>query len=208
LIALFIKICKRSWCIQLNKKNIRKHFQEIRRQISAKERINAAEMVVEHLTHSPLFKQSQHIACYMHVHHELATQGIIEAIWHAKKYCYLPILNEDKSLTFVLYQKGDALKLNQYAIPEPKKVTQWLGPETLDLILMPLVAFDKRGNRIGTGGGYYDRTLAHVDFSKQHKPYIVGLAYAAQQADELPHESWDISLDAVLTENGIKPFSR
>ena len=86
----------------------------------------------------------------------------------------------------------------------PEKVIQ---PEKLELVLVPLVAFDKQGNRLGMGSGYYDSTFAFLQNQKRPtKPYLLGLAYEWQCCDSTFTEAWDIKLDAVATENTIYVF--
>lgn len=125
----------------------------------------------------------------------------MEAIWRANKHCYLPILNEDKTLKFVRYNKGDALCPNRYSIQEPLNREDEIPAEQLDLVITPLIAFDRQGHRLGTGGGYYDRSFAFLKNHSGKQPFMLGIGYAAQQADDLPSDEWDVCLDAVVTEN-------
>lgn len=153
-----------------------------------------------------IFKQSRHIACYYAFKSEFATQPIMEAIWQAEKVCYLPVLTESKALKFVRYDQRDELQPNQYAIPEPVNMEVTVSPDKLDLVILPLVAFDSSGMRLGTGGGYYDRTFAFLQTRQEHKPFMLGLAYASQQAESISAEAWDIKMDAVLTEKALLTF--
>jgi len=115
------------------------------------------------------------------------------------------VLQEDKSLWFIRYVKNDALKQNQFAIFEPVDHSNKLSADELDMVLAPLVAFDSSGQRLGTGGGYYDRTFCNLDVTNK-KPLMIGLAYQAQEAESIPHEPWDIKLDGVITEQGFTGF--
>lgn len=187
----------------------------------------AAIAAAKYLSELPIFKSSQHIACYSATDDEFDTMPIIETIWQANKICYLPVLchEKEKYLQFVKYQYGDSLQRNKYKILEPSHLSQKIAANELDLVIMPLLAFDLHGHRLGTGGGYYDRTFeflheaavdaarldtkaqkAAVDAvrikSKVQKPFMLGLGYALQQAETLPTEEWDVHLDAVLTEKG------
>jgi 5-formyltetrahydrofolate cyclo-ligase len=124
----------------------------------------------------------------------------MEAIWQANKKCYLPLLSQENHLQFALYQPNDELSTNQFGIPEPLAAAEKISAEQLDLVIMPLVAFDFFGHRLGTGGGYYDRTFAFKQNTETSKPFLLGFAYAAQQALLLPFEQWDVLLDGVVTE--------
>lgn len=153
------------------------------------------------MTQQAIFQQSQRIACYLAFKDEFDSSPIIEAIWQAKKHCYLPVLkdNNGKILDFVKYHYGDALRLNQYGIFEPVNPSP-IEPDKLDLVIAPLIAFDLHGNRLGTGGGYYDRTFAFLRENESNKPTLIGLGYAAQQAKALPSDPWDVVLQGVVTE--------
>jgi 5-formyltetrahydrofolate cyclo-ligase len=162
--------------------------------------ITAANLFIK----QPLFTQNMHIACYLACQHEFDSQPLIKAIWQAKKHCYLPVLTPKKSLQFVHYAKGDALRTNPYSILEPANISQSISPQQLDIVFTPLLAFDSLGHRLGVGGGYYDRALAFRGRQSWLKPIIIGLAYAQQEARHLPFDTWDVSLDAVLTEQGYR----
>jgi 5-formyltetrahydrofolate cyclo-ligase len=120
----------------------------------------------------------------------------------AHKTCYLPILTKEGLLQFGTYQANTPLIKNKYEIDEPQ-TTQFLPAPQLDAVLLPLVAFDNQGNRLGMGKGYYDKTFAFK--TKGTPPILIGVAHDCQKADNIPTDSWDISLDFILTESGIYP---
>ena len=137
---------------------------------------------------------------------EVNAMPIIQAIWQANKICYLPVLQKNKHLFFVRYDENDSLTLNHYGIFEPSDLSKKISTQNLDMVIVPLVAFDATGHRLGTGGGYYDRTFSFLQQSYLHKPYMLGLAYAIQQADHLPTDLWDKALDGVVTEKKVYLF--
>ncbi len=100
------------------------------------------------------------------------------------------------------------MRRNRFGIPEPlthKRVH--VPPWGLDLICMPLVAFDRQGNRLGMGGGFYDRSLAYRRGRQSwHKPRLLGIAHALQEVAELEPRPWDIPLSGVATEAEIIPI--
>lgn len=159
----------------------------------------AAQSLEQH----PVFQGSMQIACYIPYGDEFSTHPIIEMIWRTGKCCYLPVLIEGRMLNFVRYDKGDELFANQFSILEPKNASRKLAPEKLDLVISPLVAFDRHGHRLGTGGGYYDRTFAFMYDQKVTKPLMYGLGFASQQVEELPRDPWDITLNGIITEKGV-----
>lgn len=189
----------RKWSYKLqNKIDIRKTLLKIRETISSEERLYAAKQAAVILQSLPFFSAKTHFACYFSHKNEFDCAPLMQMIWQAKKFCYLPILTLDKTLEFALYHQHDPLKTNRYQIHEP--ITRETIPlEILDVILMPLVGFDLQGNRLGMGGGYYDRTFEKIAKASQ-RPYFIGLAYEAQKCETIPHDAWDVPLDGVLTE--------
>lgn len=169
----------------------------MRRAIPLEARHEKAQAAAALFSSHSLFQQSQHIACYLGQPEEFDCLPLIQLIWQMQKICYLPVLsNEERQLIFSRYQPNDALHPNRYRILEPTPYES-IAVNELDLVIVPLVAFDLSGNRLGMGGGYYDYTFA---FSRGGKPYLLGLAYAEQHALELPCDRWDVKLQGVLTE--------
>lgn len=187
----------------MSKSEIRKKYYEIRNHIAVSERKNAAMAASGHLAGHIVFSKSKHISCYLPYQNEIDTMPLIQAIWQANKICYLPILIEGRSLNFVRYDEGDKLHSNQFSILEPVNTSRRVAPEKLDLVVTPLVAYDLQGHRLGTGGGYYDRTFAFMHGKQNKKPMLIGLAYSQQQVELLPSDPWDITLDGVATEHGV-----
>lgn len=130
----------------------------------------------------------------------------MEMIWQAGKICYLPTLTDTKSLHFIQHNAGDELQPNQHMIPEPVDHHHIIQPEKLDLVITPLVAFDLQGDRLGSGGGYYDRTFAFMYTQPAKAPFLLGLGFAIQQSDAIPAEPWDIKLNGILTESRLTIF--
>jgi 5-formyltetrahydrofolate cyclo-ligase len=153
-----------------------------------------------------VFASASEISCYLPRPSEFDTTAIIDAVWGAQKNCYVPLLAEgdEKHLHFMRYLPDAVLSLNRYKIYEPETRGEFFPPQRLDLVLMPLFGFDRAGHRLGSGGGYYDRTFA---FKKSAaKPLLIGVAYARQELDQLPHDTWDVPLDGILTETAFDLF--
>lgn len=155
----------------------------------------------------PVFLRAQHIACYMAADGEIELQPLMQVIEALGKRCYLPVLHPLKKghLWFVPYRSGDAMAANRYGIAEPRAQRQHLLPWALDLVLMPLVGFDRQGHRLGMGGGYYDRTFAFrkTNALGRSMPILMGVAHACQETEQLTIEDWDIPLDFVATDKEI-----
>lgn len=190
---------------QTRKSILRQTLRAQRQSIIQKDRAEFSSQAAQYLQASHLFQQSEYIACYFSTSEEFDTQCLIEIILNSNKKCYLPILSNNQ-LFFVHYQKMDELQLNQFKILEPKKATEKISLEQLQLILLPLVGFDKLGHRLGMGGGYYDRTFYSIQKNANKKMIFLGVGFSLQEVELLPHDKWDILLDGVLTEKGIVLF--
>ncbi|HFD92537.1 MAG TPA: 5-formyltetrahydrofolate cyclo-ligase [Gammaproteobacteria bacterium] len=186
---------------------LRRAMRARRRQLDERGRHGAALCLARLLATSGLLRNARRIACYFSCNGEMDLTPVMARIHAMGKQCYLPVLDETGGarLWFALYQPGDALWLNRHGIPEPSRPRQYLvKPWQLDLILAPLVAFDPRGNRLGMGGGYYDRTLAFLLRRRcWHRPRFYGVAYEFQKVAALERRPWDVPLDGVVTEQRI-----
>ncbi len=190
------------------RQQIRLHMREQRRALSETQHRDKALQLSTQLVQSPFFKNSRHIACYLSNDGEIDPWWLIQAAWQHGKQCYLPVLGlrPGNRLWFIPYHPDTNLVNNRFGIPEPvhARRQRLFKPQSLDLILMPLVAFDPQGNRLGMGGGFYDRTLSFLRHRHSwRKPRLIGLAYEFQRLTQLPQQSWDVPLDAIATENRL-----
>jgi 5-formyltetrahydrofolate cyclo-ligase len=197
----------------LSKINLRKILNEKRRAIDVQQQQQAALAAAEIFSHSDLFEKVNHIACYCAYSNEFDTMPLIKIIWQALKHCYLPVMVEDKQnvLAFVEYQAGDALEVNhnKSKILEPIPNSHNQFPiQDLDLVFVPLLGFDLNGNRLGSGGGYYDKAFQFLAEKNQQKPLLIGLAYQQQQVEIIPRDGWDLHLNGVLTEQQLLIFPK
>jgi 5-formyltetrahydrofolate cyclo-ligase len=137
----------------------------------------------------------QKIGIYLAAKGELDLTPSIKWLWQQGHHLYAPVI-QTEALVFCEYQQDSAMKLNQFGIPEPDTQTR-LPPADLDYVLVPLVAFDKQGHRIGMGKGYYDRTFAFRRMKE--KPLLIGCGYGFQEADKIAVQAHDVSMDVILT---------
>jgi 5-formyltetrahydrofolate cyclo-ligase len=186
---------------------IRIKMRASRMRLSRDERRLAAERVTTNLTASRLFLVSRRIACYLPSDGEVDTSEIIERMWRMHKTVFLPVLSRMRHdrLWFAPTKPGMELAPNRYGIPEPKVVARDLvRAQEIDLILMPLVAFDAQGNRLGRGVGFYDRSLG---FLRQRRylrtPHLLGLAYDFQRVPKIRPDPWDVALDGVISDRAV-----
>lgn len=186
-------------------------MRERRRKLTALQQRVAAARLCRLLKRQPLFMRSRHIAFYLANDGEIDPAPLLAFARRTGKRCYLPALQQggQRGLRFVRYEAGSQLRPNRYGIPEPPaRPGNCLPATALDLVLLPLVAFDRSGARLGMGGGYYDRTFAfktqaHRAGSYRYRPYLLGLAHHCQQAASLATAHWDIPLYGVATDSGL-----
>lgn len=187
---------------------LRQTLRRQRRQLSREIQAHCAQQVTELLQQQTIYQQSRHIACYWPFAGEIDTRGIIQHIWQNGKSCYLPVVDRaNKTLNFAVYNAATQLQINRYGILEPT-ASAFIETASLDLILLPLVAFDDAGHRLGTGAGYYDRTLQALNTEyRPDKPCLIGLAYEWQRQEKLTPRSWDVSLNSVITDQRVTIIS-
>lgn len=186
---------------------LRRELRAARLAIPPRQQRHHSLSVSRHLAQWPAFRHAERIAVYIASGGELALDPVIADIRAAGKTPYLPLLHPfaGNKLWFSQWREEDRLQPNRYAIPEPvAKYRKPMPAFHLDMVLMPLVAFDAHCHRLGMGGGYYDRSFA---YRKRHpslrKPLLVGVAHQLQQIDELMVRPWDVAVDAVVTEAGL-----
>ncbi len=169
----------------------------------------SAIAVLGHLSSSELIQSAKNLAFYLPIKGEISCWPIIEYALSLNKNCYLPKVfpNKKRGMWFLPYSGKESVQQGPYGILEPTaKISEAIRPSDLDIIFVPLVAYDQSGNRLGMGGGYYDTTLAQSHKNKQ-QPHLVGLAYNFQQVPIIPTQSWDKKLDAIVTPSYFRRFN-
>ncbi|MCC7219631.1 MAG: 5-formyltetrahydrofolate cyclo-ligase [Candidatus Contendobacter sp.] len=191
--------------------SLRQQLRTLRQRLPIAEQRRAARAVADGLAGCSGFGAARRIAGYWACHGELDPLPLLERAWNAGKAVYLPVLADapPQSLRFAPYSPGTPLRRNRFHIPEPDVApADWLKPTELDLVLMPLVAFDPTGTRLGMGGGFYDRSFAFLLDPGYCgcRPWLLGLGYAFQKVAALPRQPWDVPLDAAITERAFSVF--
>ena len=184
---------------------IRREIRRRRRAQSASDRCAAARALSNRLAGSGWFINSRTIAVYLSNDGEIDLLPLVARAWAMGKRTYLPRLCGPK-LWFLPFHPQTVFAANRFSIPEPAEpARRRIHPLFLDLVLFPLVAFDRCGNRLGMGGGYYDRTFEAVRRRTAWRgPKRIGVAYELQKVDSLPVEDWDVPLDGIVTEHAIR----
>jgi len=189
--------------MQQDRKAIRSHIRALRRALTPAEHRHRALSLARVLATKSQFLNSRRLAFYWPSDGELDPGPLMALALAADKRCYLPVLHPLGSgrLHFVEYQTGLSLRANRYGIPEPSlRGARPVSLGALDIIFLPLVAFDRQGNRLGMGAGYYDRTLASLRHRPGRKPFLVGIGHSFQEVDGLAPAPWDVPLRGIATE--------
>ena len=140
------------------------------------------------------------IAGYHATRREADPAPFLESLHEKGHTLALPVIRAGNHILFCQWKPGDTLHVNRYGIHEPPETASAIKP---DAILVPLIAFDLKGHRLGYGGGFYDRTLAMPDYDRCRR---IGLAYDFQKVERLPSEPHDVTLDFVVTETTTYRF--
>ncbi len=184
-----------------------KNLTTIERQYAS---LQITNLILSNLTEKFLNNtDTQNVACYWPTNHEINTIELINKLLINSIPCYLPVINDQtQALDFVKYTNKTKLIENKFGILEPEfTIDQKININQLDLIFMPLVAFDKLGHRIGSGSGLYDRSL--ISDGQKISCKLIGLAYSCQQVPNFTPNDWDINLDFVVTEREwLGPFKK
>jgi len=179
-------------------------MREQRRALSSRQRRDAADRAADLLLHSRPFRHSRRIALYFAMEGELDPAPVLRAALAQGKQCFVPALSPGTRgrMWFVPITAHSKLRRNRFGIPEPvHRRRDRLAPRRLDLVLVPLAAFDDNGHRIGMGGGYYDRTFTfRKTRHRWRKPLLIGYAYEFQRVPRIAAQPWDVCLDAIITE--------
>lgn len=186
-----------------DKKQIRKFIRERKKSLTPETVLRYSESVAQHLCSvlESIAEDSSSIGVYLSMPDELQTQPLIERLW--RDYPHLKILvprvqDDNKNICFFEYHPDGPHTISNYGIWEPlAPMTEEIVP---DILVMPGIAFDRRGGRVGHGGGFYDRYLEKYGADIKHK---IAIAYGLQILDAVPMEDFDIPVEKIVTEEGV-----
>jgi 5-formyltetrahydrofolate cyclo-ligase len=183
--------------------NLRQRNRKLRAQLSKQALEKAASQLFDRITTLPEFINARKIATYSAINGEISLNPVIDRALELGKQVYLPNLDL-KSLRFSPYFHDQKMRINRFKLPEPDVTDdEMLAPEALDLVLAPLVVFDPQRNRIGMGGGYYDRSFEFRKQAGKDVPILIGVAHELQKVEQLIAQDWDVRLDMVVTDCGV-----
>ncbi|XUO85672.1 5-formyltetrahydrofolate cyclo-ligase [Halomonas sp. KM007] len=197
------------------KQALRRELKRRRKALTARQQRQAARSLCQRLRRQPEIRRAKRISLYLPIHGEIDPTPLIAWLRQRRTTIYLPVLRpfSANSLWFVRYDQHTPMVKNRFGIAEPcprfaahrgHRLPAW----ALDTLIVPLVGFDQQANRMGMGGGFYDRSLAFMR-RPGPAPALIGVAHACQQVDQLPLEPWDIPLTAVVTDQAtVRPIKR
>ncbi|MDE6234205.1 MAG: 5-formyltetrahydrofolate cyclo-ligase [Muribaculaceae bacterium] len=175
----------------MEKSDIRRKIKAMRQMLSDAERISAAEEVFNRLEQTAAFLMADKVLMYHSLPDELSTHAFLKK-WGSRKRFYLPRVN-GVNLDILPYDES-RLELGSFHIEEPTG-NDTVDADEIELIVVPAVAYDRRGNRLGRGKGFYDRLLSSARATK------IGVGYEFQLVDEIPAEPHDVPMDYVITQS-------
>lgn len=192
----------------MSNSSLRSELRSRRRSLSTDQQTKAANRIADAFFELNLHVDNDQIGLYWPNDGEIDPRDLMQRLIDIGKTCYLPVVDPDgeNTLYFGKYSTDSAVRENRYGIAEPAN-GDTAKAHSLDLILVPLVGFDKQGNRIGMGKGYYDRTLASYA-NEAAAPILIGLAHSCQQVERIEAQPWDVPMHAILTDQKFIEISK
>ena len=182
---------------------LRQRNRKLRAGLDAAKLAEAAKCLAQRILALDEYHQSQQLAAYFAVNGEIGLDPVIDHALAAGKQVYLPNLDQ-QALRFSPYFHAQKMRINKFQLPEPDvDETEMLVPGELDLVLAPLVVFDSERNRIGMGGGFYDRSFAFRKNPESTTPVLIGVAHEIQKVDRINPQDWDVRLDMIVTDQAV-----
>ncbi|MDH3439508.1 MAG: 5-formyltetrahydrofolate cyclo-ligase [Gammaproteobacteria bacterium] len=180
--------------------DMRRQCRNARASLTEEDRDLKSQLICEKVTSAAWFRRAAYIGCYLPLTDEVDTWAIIARAWTMKKRIFAPVIEKNRQMQFQEIGAETELRRNRLGLLEPQS-GDIVSARTLDIVLTPVVAFDPQNNRVGMGGGYFDRTFSFLRHRNRWlHPKIVGLAFACQKVEKIPPNPWDIRLFCAITE--------
>lgn len=180
----------------MDKSEVRKMMRERKRAVPPEEKLRRSRVVMQRLEQAPAFAAARVVLLYWSMADEVQTHEFVKR-WYREKTLLLPCVQGD-DLVLRQYTGPECMVSGeQFGIGEPTGA-EWTDLEAVELIAVPGVAFDRKGNRMGRGRGFYDRLLKSTP-----RAVKIGLAYDFQMMDAIPTEPHDVRMDAVACESEL-----
>ncbi len=181
--------------MERTKEQVRRELQARREALSASEREERSAAIRDRLTGMDYLEEADTVFLYIAIDNEVDTRPLLDDLLESGRQVAVPVVKGEEMAASLLQDTAE-LEPGPFDVPQPaEQYRRALDPVDIDLSLVPGVAFDEHGNRIGRGEGYYDRFLADAG------GVAVGLAYEFQVVDRIDPDPWDVAVDGVVTEN-------
>ena len=185
----------------------RRRLRALRLGIEPRQRAAAESAIRATLERLRIFRRGGRVALYLPLPGEVDLRPCLPDAWRRGVDTYVPriVSRRRRLMTFVALAPESTARLNSYGIEEPAATTRYLASTALDVVLVPVVGYDRRGNRLGMGAGFYDRALRRrLEAGRAwRRPRLVGVAFACQELPEIAASSWDVPLDLIVTDQGV-----
>ena len=183
-------------------KRLRRTLRAQRKAIAPAKRIAAGRRAARLLVRQHRFRAAGDIALFLAMGEEISADPLIRIAQRHGKRLYVPLILPGQRMRFVPLLPDTVLTLNRFGIREPEPGAHpGIDPRRLDLVVTPLLGFDRRGSRLGMGGGFYDRHFAFLRHRRRYRrPFLLGMTYAIQELPHIDRQPWDVPLHAIVTE--------
>ena len=188
----------------ISKRQIRRQIRSQRAALTKSQRFQAQLRLAQQARRIRPLWQAKRVLTYSPFEGEISPKSLIQSLPSTE--IYLPKITCYRKAAMQFLSARSQSRTNRYGIFEPDSM-QPVFANQLDVILLPLVAFDAFGNRLGMGAGFYDRALEKLAYQCSTKPLLIGLAYSFQEAKSIRAQPWDVPLDAILTDENYIPIS-
>jgi 5-formyltetrahydrofolate cyclo-ligase len=186
---------------------LRKELRALRRSLSDSEHRCLSLAAAKNLMRLRGFRSGKRVAIYLPFDREVDTSSLVREARQRGVLIYVPVISDRRHRRLRFFPLTFKTTPGTLGISVPHRCSGPVSPRWLDLIVVPLVGVDSNGGRLGMGGGYYDRALAFRRARSRWKgPHLVGLAFDCQRAALQFAQSWDIQLDSLATESGVRYF--
>jgi 5-formyltetrahydrofolate cyclo-ligase len=191
------------------KGKLRKELRAKRRSVSAAEHALRSNLAASSITRLAAFRAGARVAVYLPFDREVNTAALLVAARRRRVRIFVPVVSDLRHRRLRFCPLTEKTRRGVFGISVPHRSGRAIAPRWFDLIVVPLVGVDAEGRRLGMGGGFYDRAL---DFRRHRRhwmgPRLVGLGFECQRADTVCADPWDVRLDSLATESGLRFFSR
>ncbi len=184
------------------KATARRQARAARQSLDDQTRVQASADICHRVSQHPCFQQATHIAGYLPLKYEVDLRPLLSLAITQHKKVWIPRVI-DRNMTFAAYHPDHPLTRSAVGTQQPSEDAQTQDARGIDLALLPLLAFTRSGIRLGLGGGYYDRAFSFMlQEPASAGPQLTGTAFAIQETDTLPRDSWDVPLQHIVTQRG------